>query len=69
MNYFVFMQNKGKLRIHEDSLGNIYVAGATEVKVSSHDEVRRFSVDVSVYPLGLLIRTQLPWVYMDCCCF
>lgn len=31
-------QNKGKLRIHEDSMGNIYVAGATDLKVSSEEE-------------------------------
>lgn len=36
---FFHAQNKGKLRIHEDSMGNIYVAGATEVKVSSQEEV------------------------------
>lgn len=33
------VQNKGKLRIHEDSMGNIYVAGATDLKVSSEEEV------------------------------
>lgn len=39
LRVYLHMQSRGKLRIHEDSMGNIYVAGATEVKVSSQEEV------------------------------
>ncbi len=54
------MQNKGKLRIHEDSLGNIYVAGATEIKVSSEEEVicafTLYIYDCTIIILSMIVR-------------
>ncbi len=35
----LFAEQSKKLRIHEDQLSNIYVAGATEQKVNSEQEV------------------------------
>ena len=35
--YFILQPKK--LRVHEDAAGNIYVAGATDIKVESENEV------------------------------
>ena len=36
---FYFILQPKKLRVHEDAAGNIYVAGATDIKVESENEV------------------------------
>ena len=43
-----FILQPKKLRVHEDAAGNIYVAGATDIKVESENEV---DVHVRVHPM------------------
>lgn len=46
-----------KLRVHEDAVGNIYVAGATDIKVESENEV-----DMYMYMCHLVVVVYAPLV-------